>query len=285
MKTSHEADETRCDTNGESPRYENPPLDETAIGVQFGRLTGFSNAHFGLFWKSFQQTDPGWSKAHDAPHLPDQYEKFGDQISWGTPSLSFLPHGGAARVLIVHEQDDRVIQMQNTRFLYNWRKRGSDYPTFNKNYPEFLRYFDQFRTVATEAGLGTLSPNQWEITYINNIAKGTVWETPDDWRTVFPGIFPPKSSFDSIRFENFSGENCFEIGERRGRLRISVQLAKMDDLNGPEILRLQLTARGPISSTDSNASYQEGIEIGHKTIVQAFERISGPEALEYWRNR
>lgn len=283
VKPSRTAGEIQCDPNIESPRYENPPVDETAIGVQFGRLIGFTNAHFGLVWKRFLESDSGWVKAQDAPYLPDQFEKFGDEIPWGMPSLSLFSHVGPARVLLIHEQDDRVIQIQNTRFLYNWRKRESIYPSFKKTYPDFLNYFERFRSFTVEAGLGELKPNQWEITYINNIAKGTVWESPEDWRRVFPGLFPQSTPLDSIRFENFSGENCFEIGERRGRLRISVHLAKMDDLQAPEILRLQLTARGPITSNDSNATFQEGIEIGHRTIVQAFERFSDPAARDYWK--
>lgn len=34
------------------PKYANPPVVETVLGVQFPELRGFKSVHFGLYWEA-----------------------------------------------------------------------------------------------------------------------------------------------------------------------------------------------------------------------------------------
>ncbi len=54
-------------TNQVNPtnHYENPPVIETALSVQFDPIQGLTPAHFGWYWKSF--LDSNWSKTTEAP--------------------------------------------------------------------------------------------------------------------------------------------------------------------------------------------------------------------------
>ena len=54
---------------------------ELVLGVQFAPLLNFTNAHFGWFWK--QYLDPSWTKAANAPPVPDQHERFGERQAKG----------------------------------------------------------------------------------------------------------------------------------------------------------------------------------------------------------
>ena len=68
------------------PDYENPPVIETVLGVQFDRLAGFKNAHLGSFWKSLgdggDATGETWPTVTDVPPLPVQFERFGEAGAW-----------------------------------------------------------------------------------------------------------------------------------------------------------------------------------------------------------
>ena len=47
---------------------------------------------------------------------------------------------------------------------------------------KFDALFEKFRTFVREMRLGDLRLNQWEVTYVNHLPKGTVWNSPADWQ-------------------------------------------------------------------------------------------------------
>ena len=160
------------------PSFRMPPVIETVLGVQFAPLPDLTGGHIGWYWRDY--LDRTWSRVIEVPCLQDQFERFGQQTTWKFPSLQMsvsLPN----RLQIIHADDDRVIQVQNTRFLYNWRKRSDTYPRYENIYTEYARNLELFRTFLKTANLGDISPNQWEITYINHIPHGGLWKSPSDW--------------------------------------------------------------------------------------------------------
>ena len=60
--------------------YENPPVVESVLGVQFERLRGFKNAHLGAFWTTLDKKE--WPVVADAPPLPPQFERFTESAKW-----------------------------------------------------------------------------------------------------------------------------------------------------------------------------------------------------------
>jgi uncharacterized protein (TIGR04255 family) len=268
---------------GEYPNFDNPPLIETILGVQFGEIAGLTSAHFGWYWREF--LDKSWNKTQEAIRLPDQFETFGDQ-TWKMPVTQLTASIAPApdRLQFINAEDDRVIQIQNTRFLYNWRKKESVYPRFHELYPEFTSKLADFRKFLGAASLEDLSLNQWEVTYVNHIPKGALWNTPEDWHKILPGLMPMLWKSVETKVETESGELRFEIVPQRGRLHVSVQHGRRQDPDG-EVLVLQLTARGPLSPTEQALTPDESFELGHRVLVQTFAGIASPEALTYWGKR
>ena len=107
-------------------------------------IVGFTSGHFGWYWREF--LGPDWVKTAEVPPLVDQFESFGER-AWKLPiaKLKLMDSMPADRLQIINSEDDHVIQIQNTRFLYNWRKRGSTYPRFKILFPEFTSSLDGFR--------------------------------------------------------------------------------------------------------------------------------------------
>jgi hypothetical protein len=55
--------------------------------------------------------------------------------------------------MFINENDDRIIQVQNDRLFYNWRKRGEEHLTFAEIYPEFRENLKIFEDFVRECGL------------------------------------------------------------------------------------------------------------------------------------
>ena len=262
--------------------FDNPPVVETVVGVQFAPLANLTSGYYGWFWKQF--LDETWVRTSDAGVLPDQFEKFGDEVVWGVSSIQFgVLSVPLVRVQIFNAKNDRLIQIQNTRFLYNWQKQEGAYPRYASTRREFDALFARFCDFARTVDLGEVKPNQWEVIYVNHIPKGPLWNSPSDWKRILPGLLDAGQALPGLRFESV-GEWHYEIEPRRGRLHIAAQPGRAGTATGPDVLMLQFTARGPILEKPG-WSLGDGLDLGHEAIVRTFGEMASPEALKLWGGR
>jgi uncharacterized protein (TIGR04255 family) len=172
-----------------------------------------------------------------------------------------------------------MIQIQNSRFHYNWLGQGGgDYARYKKIKPEFDEMFNTYKRFISDESLGDISPNQWEITYVNHIPKGTVWDSPSDWGNVFPSLSSNNIRSTVGSLESFECKLHYELEDRHGRLHVEIRHGKRD--NTHEILIMNLTARGPIRS--DGIELDEGLNLGREAIVRAFAELTGPDAHKFW---
>jgi len=264
--------------------YERPPVVETILGVQFDPLQNFSNAHQGLFWKNLGSE---WPLLTDSAPLEPQFERFTEESRWVSPSIAFrMAQTVPSRLQIKNRNKDRLIQLQNGRLHLNWLGQdGANYPRFEQMLGEFLEIVERFRRFSVELDLRTFRPNQWEVTYINHIPKGSVWNSPSDW-----GFFRPLATLrdlkTSVRFETFGGEWHFVIPDNLGRLHVQWQHGKNHD-PPKELISLTLTARGPLDSDPKDLEadlyrLHTGLVVGHDAIVSSFRDLMSDEANAYW---
>lgn len=264
------------------PEFDDPPVVETVMSVQFAPLPNFSTLHAGWYWGTCLRSD-GWTRADQADPLDDQFERFGEETAWERPGVRVrvVPGTTTPRLQIIERNEERMIQLQSTRFIYNWRKRGSEYPTYKKLRPEFDKYFAQYEKFVADAGFGAVEPNQWEMTYVNHIGKQELWSTPEDWAKVLPGFYFPVRDFSRQRFESFGGEWHLVIEPSRGRLHVAVLHGRVGSGDGPEVLIVKLTARGPIDEK-KGSDLSSGFELGHETIVRSFVAMTSEAAHKHW---
>ena len=268
----------------ELPDYDNPPVIETVLGVQFDRLSKFTNAHLGAFWKTLSQNE--WRKVSDAPPLPNQFEAFDDNALWARAGIRFT-QDAACRLMISNAASDRMIQIQNSRLHLNWMGReGGSYPKYARTRSEFEKLLSQFTQFVAAEGLGEFHPNQWEITYVNEIGKDSIWNTPADWRFFKPlGGLP--TIVGVIEGESFDGRWHFVLPDKRGRLHTEWQfarhLSKEKEASAQVSVQLTFTARGPIVENEEDSkSVFAGLDLGHATIVRSFRELMTAEANRYW---
>jgi uncharacterized protein (TIGR04255 family) len=258
------------------PSFGNPPVVETVLGVQFAAIPGLTNAHLGAFWKTLGKE---WPNVTDAPSLDPVYERFGDERSWGAPHFK-LTNDPSTRLQIKNVTGDEMIQVQNGRLHLNWLGHGGrEYPRYSAIRPEFDHVLAGLDGFLRDVGLEERNDNQWEVTYVNHMPKGTVWEEPSDWPKLFLGLPGAWNAPTRVSLEGVHGAWRYEISPKRGRLHIELDLVRLGSASGTEALRLTLTARGPVSQ---DITLDDGLNLGREAIVTSFKEITSPDAHHYW---
>lgn len=263
------------------PEYDNPPVSETVLGVQFVPLRGYTSAHAGCFWQEYLDDD--WKTAAEVVRLDDQFEKFGDEREWASAGISVRGYE-SGRVHIIRSDEEQLIQIQNSRFLYNWRKKNGNYPSYKTLLPEFTKRLEDFRAFVKRKELGEFVANQWEVTYVNHFERGELWNSPIDLPSLLPGLYLPGQDLPDLQFEQFNiGRWNLIIENNIGRLHVTTRHGKKltDD---QEIFILELTARGPIDA-ERNIDLWQGLDAGHEAIVRCFTAMTSDDAHKRWKRR
>lgn len=266
--------------------FDRPPVVETVLGVQFNRMPALANAHLARFWKALGDE---WPDLECLPELDDQFETFDEPAAWGGTRLRFSQTPALQlRLQIKNRSGTRMLQVQNGRFLLNWLGHAGleEYPRYSRIRPEFDDLYARFEQVLSAGDTGPLVPNQWEVTYVNHLRRGTVWQTPADWHRLLPSLLGAGTAADGVALEGIGGHWRFEIQPRRGRLHFEVQHGRLGGPAGEEALVLTLTARGPIPSvSDGSRRIGDGLDIGREAIVQSFAGIASSDARKHWGER
>ncbi|HEY4760381.1 MAG TPA: TIGR04255 family protein [Thermoguttaceae bacterium] len=265
------------------PKFKNPPVIETVLGVQFDPLPKFGNAHLGAFWQSFRPED--WPNVNDAPSIEPQFERFGEENRGRVGGFMLkLTSDLNLRLQIRNNDKTRMIQVQNGRLHYNWLGHGGDsYPNYDKVKPEFDAVLNAFKKFIANQYLGDLHLNQWEITYVNHIPQGSIWNEPQDWIGIFPSLTPLSTKTSRIELESFGGEWHYEIKPNWGRLHVNIAHGVQQRPSEQEIIVLNLTARGPLPSSDGQITdYEDGFRVGYETIVTSFKELTSETAHKSW---
>lgn len=271
------------------PAFRKPPVVETVLGVQFDSIPGFTNAHLGAFWvwlRAQEELTPGfrWTKVIDAPPIEPAFERFEENQQWLDQVMVRVSSGFSPRLQIRDDTGQWMVQTQNTRFHLNWigqpQKEYSRYQTIR---PKFDQAYEVFRSFLRAQQFREPTENQWEVTYVNNIPKSSVWENPEDWVKLLNGLPGPWQGARDARLESIGGSWHFEIPPQQGRLHIDIKHVRIGDQEPTEVLRMTLTARGPIGDpAKGGLSLSEGLDLGRRVIVLMFAKITSTEAHKTW---
>jgi len=267
------------------PKFDSPPVVETVLSAQFSRIKDFSSTYAGIYWK--QCLGKEWTGIKQANPIAEAYEKFGKdrlmvEMEKGTIELKIgKPGQEEFRHQISTKTEERMIQVQDTRFTYNWIKKDAEYPSYETLLPEFEDKFGNFKRFISDEKLGDVIINQWEVTYVNEIYKDNLWDVPDDFEKVFPGFYKPKSESGNLVFDSCNGSWSMIIGENIGRVHINLGYGRKKAKDGPELILVRFTARGPIDE-ERNIDLEAGFSIGHETIVNLFHDMTSEVAHKVW---
>lgn len=274
------------------PAYEDPPVSEVAISVQFEPLKGFNTVHGGLLWSRFRDRFP---RVEQHAPLERTVERTGVRASQQL-GLSFLSGPEMTpRLWMLNQDSTELIQIQTDRFIRNWRRTGAgkkQYPRYESHLrPEFLRDFDEFQAFIESEGMGKTIFDQCEITYVNQIRANSVWHGPAEIEKAFVGWSAEYRSRMSHALEGVGIRARHTLQDERGEFlgRLFVELDTGVTLNpagvegdGQQVLLLKLIARGRPLGSDLEG-VMRFMDLGHREIVLAFDRLTTDQMHSIWR--
>ena len=267
------------------PEFKNPPVVEVALSVQFEPIEALGGPQLGLLWSEYRER---FGKTEEHPPLPPAIESFGVPTSL-PERVRFEVRDAmpSPRFWFVNESGTKLIQVQQDRFIQNWRKlkEEDEYPRYAKLRESFRVELDTFQEFLSREKLGEFKTNLWDVTYVNQIAAGQGWEHHGQLANVFT-VFGTNYSDDFLSEpEEARLAANYRIrgvdGGPLGRLRITVEPAYHRSDRVPMFVMKNI-ARGRLEGSDMEEVLR-GLDIGHEWIVRGFASITTPEMHRVWR--
>lgn len=260
------------------PDFDNPPLNEVVIGVQFAPIPGYQQIRAGEVWSLYR---PDYPLVEEHQPLQPAFETFGPS----SPTISFglIAAPTHDRFWFLSPERDQLIQFQHDRLLHNWRKIPSasgEYPRYESMRLAFDSELNKLNDYSKSISRRDLQINQCEISYINHIPLNVnqrltsldEWlsflkiegHSPDDLVSTFRRVINDDKGLPYARF----------ICE------IATALGPAQEL----ILIMTLTVRGTPkgSSLDAALSF---LDRGREVIVNTFPLLTTPAAHQHWKRK
>ena len=269
------------------PNFTDPPVVEVALAVQFEPLTNLRTPQIGLLWTNFRKRFP---KIEEHLPLDPMMERFGVK---GEPTvrvrLEMRHNPPVPRCWFLNDAGTELIQVQQDRFAHNWRKvgEGEEYPRYEHVRDTFRSELCIFERFLDCEKVGSLTPNQCEVTYVNHIVAGQGWSSHGELARVST-LFSAKYSEEFLpELEEVRLSGSYVIpggdGQPLGRLHFSIApvYRRADDR---AMFLLKLVARGRPEGEGLDGALRF-LDTGREWIVRGFAAITTPEMHKVWGRR
>jgi uncharacterized protein (TIGR04255 family) len=263
-------------SQGDLTAYAKPPIDEVVLGVQFPPIPRFSDAHAGLYW---QRVRANYPQVQSQPRLEGSIESPGQpqpvrfEFPLGSPPQS--------RTWLIGDTDEYLIQIQNTRFIFNWRQRQkSPYPRFDALREQFVAHFEAFQALLHDEGLDQPEVQQVEVSYINWIVgmPPEVFFAPARATELVTAIGKILPEDQNLGFRYLLEETDSSIK----RLYVQCQSAFRQQAPTERGYQLSLVYKAAHPSGFGNNEISMLLEEGRVVAGSAFTELTTPEAHRIW---
>ena len=259
------------------PDFTDPPIDEVAIGVQFPNIDGLIQPLFGLLWSRFRDKYP---RVESQPRIEGPIENLYEPANL-VPMIPLQFPSPPARTWYLANDDEHLVQVQDTRFVQNWRRRNSPYERFDVVKNDFWESFNHFREMLRDESLGLPVIQQLELTYINWIPQNPPVEMlriGDASSLSVPRVVEQPESVD------WSGRYLIDDGGVHvARLYLQYLHANRNSPPNPGPgTQFALIFRAPMIEGMSDARLDELLEMGRETIVRVFAEMTTDAAHKLW---
>lgn len=249
--------------------------------MHFEPIPGFTDVHAGLYWQRVREDYP---QTQSRPRGDTPIETLSSPSGWavGLPTFELVPPDKSLgnRTWLVSSSGDTLLQIQDTLFIRNWRRREAEYPHLDDHVEAFWSCYDAFEAMLTDEDFTPPVVRQLELTYFNWIP------------TTDPSFFLPAVNA-SLPSSGVQAEpelaRCLlayldksEDGEPIARLRVELQPALKPSEPGPERgYRLLLSYMAPVSQP-TRPHLESLIARGRRVIDWSFVDLTTPDAHESW---
>jgi uncharacterized protein (TIGR04255 family) len=257
---------------------------EVSLDAALDPLPLVRNAHLGLFWADHLRDE--FPVTADQPPLPFNEETFGKNPAQQLPvQITLEQRVPVLRQWFISGDDTQVIQVQQDRFIQNWRRRSpaADYPRYENLRESFERRFMSYSEFLTSNDLGNPTIRQAEVTYTNHLQPDEVWQNQHDldrvlkcWRPDFGEEGLLADPIDDIQLAW-----RHSISDETGpfaRLYISLSPVAAGGL----ILQLSVRGKPRDGSLKMTMAF---FDMGRERIVKGFTAITTEAMHRRWRRR
>jgi uncharacterized protein (TIGR04255 family) len=255
--------------------FKSPPIVEVALSIQFRTLSKFHAALLGEVWREFRSDYPHISYANKLEH---QIERFGASQPVPQHRLTFSDFPETPRAMFASNSNEYLIQVQEDRFILNWRKlEGFVYPKHERLSQILFKEFERFKRVIGEFDVGDVTPDQIEITNVNHI------ETAEQSVSkIFDGIL----SNVGLSKEPIEGFNCaFTKLYKRDEQdvgRIYTQLEKSKRRHDfQDIYVVKITGRAQPKQSNTDAMRDDFSQL-RLAINRVFDTVTSSTLHNQW---
>ena len=222
--------------------FAKPPVDEVVLSILFKPLNKFLAPHLGELWHEFKKDR--FVHILERPPINPTIEVFPNQDEEAEFEISNVPP--FARIWFIHESESKILQVQRDRFTFNWRRTDSDqkYPGFSSIFENFEDFYNRFSEIMKNLEIGSVTPLQYELSYIDQLMHGDGWNTLNDIDKIY-NMFIDSQQSDSFweGAEFVILQTSFPMQDLRGRLHLAISnRVRMPDQR--QTLQTDFTMRG-----------------------------------------
>ena len=269
------------------PDFSDPPVVEVALSVQFDSLNKFRTPQLGLLWQEFRNSFP---ITEEHASLDAVIERFGaPRVRKGVARIEMLDSPPLPRCWFLKKTGTELIQIQNDRFVHNWRKAGTEaeYPRYEHIRKTFEAELKKFGAFIAREQLGEFCPNQCEVTYVNHIVSGKDWQVHGDLGNVIT-VFQRSFSDEFLEIPEDTGLRLRflipgDAGQPIGRLHVALDSGYRNNNDQPLFI-LNLTARGAPRG-DGIDGVLGFMDLGRDWVVRGFTSLTTPTMHKKWGRR
>lgn len=266
------------------PDYEKHPLDETVMGIQFEPLKQFGVQHLFRYWSRISERYPRIEEQSILSHTIEKSELTPQKpppllIAQPTETIPM------SRFWFLDAAGNHLIQVQNDRFIRNWRLRTGheDYPRYDSLFASFWREWEGFQSLLRDEKIEGPKVDQCELTYVNYIDLDQIKDGLSGMEHAFV-IFEQQDRNDFLPKPSLmKWESAYALPQGRGRLHVSASpIFRHRDFK--LVVNFTLSARGnPINEQlPSNDQIKAWFDLAHEWIVRGFDELTTPAMHKIW---
>lgn len=265
------------------PDFEDPPVDETFLSIQFSPL-GLQVPQYGMYWLRVRDRYPKF-QVHSPvgtviePDINSPKDK-------RTISIGFeLVTSPNFRFWMIDESGNRLIQIQKDRFVHNWRRlEGTEiYPRYPSVRATMEKEWDRFCQFLKEEDLGVPQVNQCEVSYINHIEYDKGWKNYAELSQVIRTWAQPSQDAFLPEPESVNMQVHYRLCDNSGRLHVSMEPV-IRGRDAKEVLQLSLVARGAPKSSSKQDIFA-WFDTGREWVVRGFADFTTEALQKIWGRR
>lgn len=241
-------------------KFQKAPIVELVLGVQFDSAV-IEPKHTFDFFNDIKQQFPVIQEQHILNSIIETPENLSE-----TSILS----GFHTRKWFVNSENNKLIQIQPDRFLFNWRKTNDNtsYPHYENVLSEFM---DNFKIIDNKLAVNE-NINQLEITYVDHIVLDDFGLDRYDLSKIFNfWSFPAP-------LKSLNNNLLFPKEDINGVLQLKLQSA-IRNSDQKKLITCETTCRGMKNDEEKIIDW---FNKSHEIILYFFELLISENAKKTW---